>query len=256
MNVRSSCKYRKSLEGNLCRWASILRRLSILLLIMTLLSSESWDLVVRSQSLPTKRIGTSRPTPTDLEQACFDRPPKARKVRFLDDAIQAAMKSPAEATCNMSSNAEALEPTTSEDLCKQLCKPSQRTPTIANNCSAYLDNCDLRHRFYPISSCTKNTKTISQLGDILLLPKDEHLDPRSRIRLALQLANGVLQYHSTPWLSPLWQLQDLAYFRDDDDLSSSFRTLHINSDVVSARLKTITPDHDTKMEAGEWNPKK
>lgn len=251
MNVGSSGKYGKSRAGKWCRGALILRWVSISLLIMAPPSSESWDLVVRSQSLPTKRIGTSKSTPTDPEQACVDRQSKVRRVRFLDDATQAAMKSPAEAVCNMLSNSEAPEPTTSEDLCKQLCKPPQRTATITNNCSAYLDNCDLRHRFYPISSCTKNIKTISQLGDILLLPKDEHLDPRSRIRLALQLANGVLQYHSTPWLSPLWQLQDLAYFRDDDDLSSSFRTLHINSDVVSARMKTIAPDHDTKMKAGE-----
>lgn len=52
-----------------------------------------------------------------------------------------------------------------------------------------------------------------------------------QIGIALELVKAVLQFHGTPWLQPLWQLQDLAYFQTDEGLSASLNTLHISTEL-------------------------
>ncbi|KAF2136284.1 uncharacterized protein K452DRAFT_280214 [Aplosporella prunicola CBS 121167] len=60
------------------------------------------------------------------------------------------------------------------------------------------------------------------------------LSPLQRLTLAHKLASTVLQYHSTPWLSDHWKLQDLTFFGDKtghtpESLAEDLQTLHLTS---------------------------
>ncbi|KAJ4415946.1 hypothetical protein N0V82_007068 [Gnomoniopsis sp. IMI 355080] len=82
-----------------------------------------------------------------------------------------------------------------------------------------------------LSSRAKTKPT--SLDDIFNLPVERTISVGQQVGLALKLVKAVLQLHATPWLQPLWRLQDLAYFpTDDEGLSASLRTLHISTELV------------------------
>ncbi|RYO91596.1 hypothetical protein DL764_008264 [Monosporascus ibericus] len=52
-----------------------------------------------------------------------------------------------------------------------------------------------------------------------------------QVRQALNLVQGVLKFHSTPWLPPYWRLQDLSYFEATEGLADSLSTLHVSTEL-------------------------
>lgn len=131
----------------------------------------------------------------------------------------------------------ALNLCSSKDMCNHLCSHARTTPSRLSHCGGYIDTSDdLRHYLYPVcdpkecmSSRAKNEPTT--LNQIFKLPVERTISVAQQVGLALKLVKAVLQYHATPWLQPLWRLQDLAYFPTDEGLSASLSTLHISTEL-------------------------
>lgn len=112
---------------------------------------------------------------------------------------------------------------------------------------------DIRHYLYPVcdpkeclSSRAKTKPTT--LDDIFKLPVERTMSVGQQVGLALKLVKAVLQFHATPWLQPLWRLQDLAFFpTDDETLSESLRTLHISTELVRSPPSTQSAGADALM---------
>ncbi|EMR63244.1 hypothetical protein UCREL1_9814 [Eutypa lata UCREL1] len=62
-------------------------------------------------------------------------------------------------------------------------------------------------------------------------PVEKSISISQQVRLALNLVQGVLKFHSTPWLRPYWRLQDLSYFEATEGLAASLSTLHIGTEL-------------------------
>ncbi|EHK45903.1 hypothetical protein TRIATDRAFT_219774 [Trichoderma atroviride IMI 206040] len=105
-----------------------------------------------------------------------------------------------------------------------------------------------RHCFFPWpkeSHCNN-----MELDDVM--PMDEalgqsahnRLDIVSQLRLAHRLVSAVLKFNSTPWLKELWNVGDLAFFRQGDDLTESLQTLHFGVELTHS----APGSEDTAME--------
>lgn len=139
-----------------------------------------------------------------------------------------------------------LDLCSSGDMCTQLC-------TQSNRCGGYLDTPEhLRHHLYP--ACDQycdhtqcfNPKRLGEpatLDKIFQLPVERSISVPAQLRLALNLVKGVLQFQSTPWLSPLWRLQDLSYFQINEGLAASLETLHIGTELTKGKQRdTVMAD--------------
>lgn len=133
----------------------------------------------------------------------------------------------------------ALNLCSAKDMCNHLGSHARATLHSPDRCGGYLDTADdIRHYLYPmcdpkkfLSSRAKTKPTT--LDDIFNLPVERTISVGQQVGLALKLVKAVLQLHATPWLQPLWRLQDLAYFQTDDEgLAASLRTLHISTELV------------------------
>ncbi|PNP37437.1 hypothetical protein TGAMA5MH_10671 [Trichoderma gamsii] len=88
------------------------------------------------------------------------------------------------------------------------------------------------------------------LGDVIPMnealgqPAHERLDIVSQLRLAHRLVSAVLKFNSTPWLKELWNVGDLAFFRQGNDLAESLQTLHFGVELTHNALGS----EDTAME--------
>ncbi|RYP46405.1 hypothetical protein DL768_007372 [Monosporascus sp. mg162] len=69
------------------------------------------------------------------------------------------------------------------------------------------------------------------LNTIFNHPVERSISISQQVRLALNLVQGVLKFHSTPWLPPYWRLQDLSYFEATEGLADSLSTLHISTEL-------------------------
>ncbi|KAM0521838.1 hypothetical protein ACHAPE_002400 [Trichoderma viride] len=70
------------------------------------------------------------------------------------------------------------------------------------------------------------------------------LDIVSQLQLAHRLVSAVLKFNSTPWLKELWNVGDLAFFRQGDDLAESLQTLHFGVELTH----NAPGSEDTAME--------
>ncbi|ETS86365.1 hypothetical protein PFICI_00193 [Pestalotiopsis fici W106-1] len=121
----------------------------------------------------------------------------------------------------------------------------------------YLDTPeDLRHHLSPVCQpgcdhrdCfhAKALQAPTSLDGIFRLPVERTLSVPEQVRLALKLVQGVLQFHSTPWLQPYWRLQDLSFFPTDAGLADSLNTLHISAEL-SGEQRRAQAFHDQKQE--------
>lgn len=197
------------------------------------------DLLVRSQSLQLVHI--TLPTtfvPLARRDTGEERPTKARKVRSNGDCTSSSTvdKTISTHVSKKLGAAKLLDLCSAKDMCSQLC-----AHTEPNKCGGYLDTPDqLRHYLSPVcgSSCDHseclNTETLGEplrLDSIFRFPVERTLSVPDQIRLALKLVKGVLQFQSTPWLQPLWRLQDISYFKPANDLAKALGTLHISSEL-------------------------
>lgn len=69
------------------------------------------------------------------------------------------------------------------------------------------------------------------MNSIFKYPVERSISIVQQVRLALNLVQGVLKLHSTPWLRPYWRLQDLSYFEAAEGLAGSLSTLHIGTEL-------------------------
>ncbi|OTA57936.1 hypothetical protein K449DRAFT_129270 [Hypoxylon sp. EC38] len=205
------------------------------------------DLVIRSQSL--QLIHLSAPTYNETTPPCSgERPKKIRKVRFSDDTGHSS-----EATLSLGSNSSAKASISapnlcqSKDMCTELCSQSHQHNCL-ELCSGYLDAPDeLRHQLYLVCDpgeriSSKELREPAVLSGIFKRALHTSLSVPQQVRLAIQLVEAVLQFQSTPWLQSFWSLQDLSYFPDGDDLATSLRTLHISTDLSTAKSRSSKID--------------
>ncbi|KAK7927467.1 hypothetical protein PG985_004465 [Apiospora marii] len=204
------------------------------------------DLFVRSQSL--RLIHITMPSTSVATTYCAgreERPSKSRRVRFSDDCVSSA------AVIDKAGDALAPQPLgdtgpkpldlcSSGDMCTQLCTQTSR-------CGGYLDTPEhLRHHLSPVcnDSCDHtqcfNPKRLGEpslLDEIFKLPVERSISVPAQLRLALSLVKGVLQFQSTPWLQPLWRLQDLSFFQVNEGLAASLDTLHIGTELTKGKQR-------------------
>lgn len=221
------------------------------------------DLMVQSQNLRLIRISIP-PTAGEEDSVGVEQPRKKARVRMADHCADASSSS----TINMASGGSmtqtisigkvsategaALNLCSVKDLCSHLCSRTRTNLGPQDQCTGYLDTSDdLRHFLCPIrnpeeclSSKVKSDPTT--LDQVLNLPVERTISVAEQLRLALKLVRAVLQFHATPWLKPLWHLQDLAYFQTDEGLSASLSTLHISTELVRRHPQQRDP-HDALM---------
>ncbi|KAK7997456.1 hypothetical protein PG989_005496 [Apiospora arundinis] len=207
------------------------------------------DLFVRSQSLSLVHI-TIPPTCATVSTCPGgdERPSKSRRVRFSDDCASSTAIIDKIGGTLASQSTDEMGPKlfdlcSSGDMCTRLCTQSDR-------CGGYLDTPEhLRHHLYPVcgQSCDHtqcfNPKRLGEpatLDQIFKLPVERSISVPTQLRLALSLVKGVLQFQSTPWLQPLWRLQDLSYFQIDEGLAASLDTLHIGTELTKGKQRDTT----------------
>lgn len=144
-----------------------------------------------------------------------------------------------------------------QDMCTHLCRHSQPHSTLGagSYVISYLDTPDdFRHYLYPVcdpKEClsTRSVGEPAPLNSIFTHAVDQTITVPQQINLAVKLVKGVLKFQSTPWLRPLWRLQDLSYFQTDEGLAASLGTLHFSTELSHHNLQ------DTVMtEAPQFTP--
>lgn len=179
------------------------------------------------------------------DQNSSDRPAKVRRVRFAESPHQAA---------SAQKNSEpALKPQTSNptaaydlgdaaDMCHDIfhrsrlpqCSPRTNHPIGHLNSTAPQNDRDLHLTHYHLTTADDiNSAAIQSLPSCLptsvasavqSTPKDT-ISITTQLRLALQVSQAVLRFHSTPqWPGSFrqtpWSLSDLYYFDIDNSLNS------------------------------------
>ncbi|KAF1956494.1 hypothetical protein CC80DRAFT_547994 [Byssothecium circinans] len=148
------------------------------------------------------------------------------------------------------------------DLCKVTCvcshfQQSNRPSGSQHHskCLGYLESSDhARHRFYPPPiqkrfrpTSVNSTEEITDLISIIEQSQKSSLELLHQYHLALKVATGVLQFHSTAWLSPTWTLQDISIFgtKLSDD---TMKSLHLS---VRFETNTTIAIHDQAQNQGD-----
>ncbi|KAF2012580.1 hypothetical protein BU24DRAFT_442997 [Aaosphaeria arxii CBS 175.79] len=87
---------------------------------------------------------------------------------------------------------------------------------------------------------TEAAKRISRKDSNPITSILEKLQVLHQLTMAHKLAVATLQYHSTSWLAPDWDLHDVSCFDDpshttDDDIARSLQTLHLSTQFPPSR---------------------
>ena len=164
---------------------------------------------VRSEDLVCSKIlASGRSMVLSHEQEGSEPLRKVRRVRFADSSVcQSIVKSCPVVTGNESKQLhDERKLCHAKDVCtyvfeqgKTLCRSHQE------ECVGYLDSSEnLRHRLLTASDRESMTIQasncdIKNLASIIDPSKEGSITVYGQLRLALQLARSVLEYHSTPW---------------------------------------------------------
>ncbi|EON64583.1 hypothetical protein W97_03816 [Coniosporium apollinis CBS 100218] len=178
-----------------------------------------------SNSINASKRARSDSTP-DLTSNPFRKIVKKRRVRFADDDV------PLEVTMFNLYRAKNMCSLLKRNLCIQDAGPVER-------CIGYLESPNFyKHTIYasdPKSPRNNQAQIRSSIETItldLLLHKSmqDELTLVDQLKLAHRIATAILQFHSTPWLSDRWHLQDLSLFGTRDEVTQdALRTLHLRS---------------------------
>lgn len=185
----------------------------------------------------------SLPIPTD---DAWSGRRKRQKLRFGSVSDSSDIASEASQAASIVSTATSQSSATPHDslqltghFCSEIAKRCS-TPNIICNKEG-LGHIDgpvqeaFRHCFFPYP---KDSHCINMgLDDVM--PMDEalgqsahnRLDIVSQLQLAHRLVCAVLKFNSTPWLNDVWNVGDLAFFRQGDDLTESLQTLHFGIEM-------------------------
>jgi hypothetical protein len=83
-----------------------------------------------------------------------------------------------------------------------------------------------------IAHACSDGATAVTVENVFVQPVHNCLTIVGQLRLALQLTMAVLNFSSTPWMSDVWTVQDVAFFRRNENLMSSLDTLHLNAELA------------------------
>lgn len=140
------------------------------------------------------------------------------------------------------------------NLCqtRSICHYLQRnyqvcSSTLDRNCVGYLEtSCQMyRHKFYlhERSSIVRKSSmnlpkisTVYSIFDVMQQEPTEVLEAEDQLKLALRMAQAMLQYNDTAWLSDRWRLDKMSYFGDRHTLDEmALKTLHLSSQITSPK---------------------
>ncbi|KAL7925753.1 hypothetical protein ACQKWADRAFT_282898 [Trichoderma austrokoningii] len=184
---------------------------------------------------------------------------KRQKVRFAsisDSSDIVTEASPAPSTMSIATSQPSTATPDDLQLAGHFCSE------LSKRCSASNVTCNreglghidsgaqeaFRHCFFPsLTESHGNTMGLAQA-----MPMDEalgqsvhnRLDIVSQLQLAHSLVSAVLKFNSTPWLKELWNVGDLAFYRQGDDLAECLQTLHFGLELVH----NVPSPEDTAME--------
>ncbi|UKZ94923.1 uncharacterized protein TrAFT101_009776 [Trichoderma asperellum] len=172
---------------------------------------------------------------------------KRQKVRFAsvsDNSDIVSEASPATSAVSIATSPLSAAPPDDLQLTGHFCSElSKRCSTPDTSCGKEgLGHIDsgmqeaFRHCFFP---CPKNSNynnmgldDVMHMNEALAQSAHNRLDVVSQLRLAHRLVSAVLKFNSTPWLNELWNIGDLAFFRQGDDLTRSLQTLHFGVELI------------------------
>ncbi|KAK0617559.1 hypothetical protein B0T14DRAFT_569050 [Immersiella caudata] len=238
----------------------------------------SLSLRIQSENLESTETGLPTPFPSPTQQLqgteeAVDRPSKGRRVRFADSPQQASRReSRAKETCSTVEQRliPGIDLRDRKDVCEHIFNHRTTTQHQPGACIGYLANDRLAHHLLEAQdrdavAIQTQPAPVSSLATMIHPSKKLEVSVPDRLQLALRLARSVLQYHSTPWWRPNWNLSDVSYFEIDSDLSASLKTLHINTDLVSRTEKlamhnvlsdipTPPEDDEARIQSGIRNP--
>ncbi|KAI9695602.1 MAG: hypothetical protein M1820_008527 [Bogoriella megaspora] len=148
-----------------------------------------------------------------------------------------------------------------ENICQHLkhhiCKSQSE-----ERCLGFLQSTKpFRHFLY--SAATDRPKSVgiaqqatTSLGEIIGDTSGILMTLPQQLQVAHKLAIAVLQYQSTPWLKPEWELGDVGLFLGEDEITdSTFATLHLSAHFLSqddchkTTESLITSAADVNMES-------
>lgn len=166
-----------------------------------------------------------------------------KRVRFNDsgDDSKQARKQASASTGAGTFPAQSfvmLDLKTTKSVCCHVSQVSLSSSTCKDGCVGYLDVQAMptaRLIFYDASKLAikENHRPTTSQEATPIISLISRLQILQQITLAQKLAEAVLQYHSTSWLSQAWTLQDVAYFKgttqsDVKDITDALKSLHLS----------------------------
>ncbi|KAL8383144.1 hypothetical protein RB595_006754 [Gaeumannomyces hyphopodioides] len=176
-------------------------------------------------------------------------PQKRRRVRFADAP---ALPSPAPSQLRADAPEQDVRSNNLlriHDICSILSHCSPPKSPCSADCLGYIDTNDqenFRHTFYnalgnktahDLFWSTSGPDALVSMRTVLSNPAESSLSLPDQLRLARNLVTAVLKFHSTPWLGELFSLNDVSFFKIDQNMSSYLQTLHVGFEFSN------TPQH-------------
>ena len=126
--------------------------------------------------------------------------------------ISSQCTSPIKISKNMASNTRAVKPRDlrkAQDLCHEL----TRLPMTTNDCVGYLSSPNsFKHVVHSTRQKYSHLDESGSLEDILRPNIQDSVSIVGQLKLAHQIAEAVLKFHTTPWLPLEWRLNDFSVF--------------------------------------------
>jgi hypothetical protein len=198
---------------------------------------------VRSESTPSQTTGEQQVSQKSFQNLVKAIQQTPQPVSMVPDSI--AAPGPSKATVPVSITALASD---GVDICKVACMCSYFQQNVRAFCGQHGPRClgylkstsDSRYLFYPpvaptaVSTGQSNTaEEVTTLISLIEQSKRGPFELLHQYQLALKISKSVLQFHSTPWLPPIWKLQDVSIF--GSELSErTLKTLHLSVCFESA----------------------
>lgn len=227
------------------------------------------QLEVRSQMI---ELGFDQPSPalTPSDEAAADQGPSKRLkiVRFSETTFKTTSGAqlpttppPMRSDCGSS----MCDLRSTRDVCLKLTHHSPGPLTWTGYGPPYLGHLDIaqqneKMRISFFSKCLQPPDIRHDplsLQAIIATSNVNLVSPIDKLKLARTIALATIEFHSTPWLSDVWQIHELSMYVDDiEDLSRSMWSLHLGREfpqncgkqlesmegVSSAAANYLTPE--------------
>jgi hypothetical protein len=101
-----------------------------------------------------------------------------------------------------------------------------------------------RHSFY-LQDATALKAT--RMDEIFKGPIERSLTMVEQLKTARIVIAAVLKFHSTPWLSEYFSLNELCFFQTEDNVFGSLQTLHVAVDLIQEGNASLSDLEDASM---------